>query len=315
MAVAVQRSVVNTGVRPVARPAAGPTLTLPETPDEPIHDINAYSFLFHGEKKIGKTTLLMEEPGVFLLTFDPKQKSLGIMQRYCPNWATFEGYLKLLESRRANYPYTRVVIDGIDIWYRACQNGVCKELGIKHPSEEGWGKAWDMLKERFANAVDRLLALPGGCWFISHSDWREIKTRSGEKVTKLVPLVKAGGEEILVGRVDGWFAYVYDGPERVLIIRGDESTGAGHRIRGHFETPDGRQVVEVPMGNSETEAWANLQRAFRNEQPFITVAETRKPAPPKGGVPVPQRLVLPVRQPVVRVPVVSRTPVVKKMVS
>jgi hypothetical protein len=308
MAVAT-RSVVNTGVKPVARPVARPTFTLPTKPDEPVHDINAYSFLFHGEKKIGKTTLLMEEPGTLLLTFDPKQKSLGIMQRYCPNWATFEEYLKLLESSRASYPYKRVVIDGIDIWYRSCQQKICKDLGISHPSEEGFGKAWDRLKETFATAVDRLLALPGGCWFISHSDWREIKTRDGSKITKLVPLVKAGGEEILVGRVDGWFAYVYDGPERWLIIRGDESTGAGHRIRGHFETPDGRQVVEIPMGNNETEAWANLQAAFDNQQPFATSQEWRTS---KGGVlaPAPKKVVQVVRQPVARVPV-ARTPVVK----
>lgn len=302
MPVLIQRSTVTTGVKPVPTKPLAPTLTLPTSPSEQVHDINAYSFLFHGEKKIGKTTLLLEEPGVLLLTFDPLAKSLSIMQRYCPNWATFEGYLKLLEGQvqNKNYQYKRVVIDGIDIWYRACQNGVCKELGIKHPSEEGWGKAWDMLKERFANAVDRLLALPGGCWFISHSDWREVKTRSGEKITKLVPLVKAGGEEILVGRVDGWFAYVYDGNERTLIIRGDESTGAGHRIRGHFETPDGKPVVEIPMGDSETVAWQNLQHAFNNEQTFTTVREM------KGGA----NANLLVRKPAVRVPVL-KAPVVR----
>lgn len=250
-------------------------VSLPTELSEAIHDLSQYHLLIHGEKKIGKTTLTTVEENVFLLSFDPIQKALELFQRHVPTWDHFMAYLEKLEALVAadKYPYRRVVIDGADIWHRRCQDWVCKKLVITHPSDEEWGKAWSLLKETFSNAVDRLLALPGGCWFISHSTWREVETRSGHKVPKLVPLLSGSAEEILVGKVDGWFAYDYMDTERVLVVRGDERTGAGHRIRGHFLTPDGRMVTEIPMGGDEFESWNNLIAAFNNEQAFATLEE------------------------------------------
>jgi hypothetical protein len=273
----VKRSLIM-GLRKKAR-TLGPAVaavSLPIQRSVPSDSLSDYFILIHGEKKIGKTTLSTVEPGVFLMTWDPFQKALAILQAYMPDWGTFMKYLEALEAaaKAGKYPYKRVVIDGCDIWYRACQTWVCKKLVIDHPNDEGFGKGWDLLKETFANAVDRLMALPGGCWFISHSHWRELETRQKNvKIEKLLPQMKGGAEEILVGRVDGWFAYDYWGEERCLIVRGDERTGAGNRIKGHFMTPDNRPVSEVPMGENEEEAWANLNAAFNNEQTFATMNE------------------------------------------
>lgn len=263
--------------------SSGINVSLPMKPSVPVADLSAYSVLIHGEKKIGKTTLTTVEGDVFLLTFDPPQRAYAVKQRHCPDWKHFIAYLDLLEqkARDDDYPYKRVVVDGADIWYRRCQDYICKKLVIDHPSEEKWGKGWDLLKSTFAKAVDRLLALPGGCWFISHSEWQEVETRRGDKVQKLNPLIKAGGQDILVGRVDAWFAYDYVGEERVLVVRGDEVTGAGHRIKGHFETPAGKAVREIPMGETEEEAWANFLKAFNNEQEFVSVKQRDRLA--EGG--------------------------------
>lgn len=250
-------------------------VSLPTKPSVPSHDINDYHLLLHGEKKIGKTSFATVEEGVFLMTWDPLQKSMSIMQAHLPNWQTFDAYLRALEEkvREGKYPYKRVVVDGADIMYRACQDYICRNLGVSHPSEADWGKGWDTLKETFSKAVDRLLALPGGCWFISHSDWKEVETRKkGRKITKLVPLIKAGGEEIIVGKVDGWFAYCYDEEARLLVVRGDERTGAGHRIKDHFFTPKGERVTEVPMGENEHEAYENFIKAFNNQQEVATLS-------------------------------------------
>jgi hypothetical protein len=262
-------------------PPATTGLSLPSTPSESSDNLSDYYIFIHGEKKIGKTSLAMVEEGSFLLTFDPIQKALRVLQRHVPDWRTFMEYLTLLEqqAKTGKYPYKRIVVDGADIWYRKCQEWVEKKLVVDHVSEEKWGRGWDMLKNGFANAVDRLFALPGGCWTISHSDWKEVETREkGTKINKLLPLMKSGGEEILVGRVDGWFAYDYVGEERVLIVEGDERTGAGHRIKGHFQTPKGRKIREIPMGESEEEAYANLLNAFHNKQTFITIKERNESA-------------------------------------
>lgn len=275
-------------------------VTLPTTVSAVSDELNDYSFIIHGEKKIGKTTLVTQQEGTFLLTFDPLQKSLSILQAHCPNWDTFEAYLKKLEEAAAagTYPYKRITIDGADIWHRLCQEKACRTLGISHPSDEEWGKGWDAVNVLFNKAVDRVLALPGGVWFISHSEWREIQTRkTNVKVTKLVPLLKSKAEDVLVGKVDGWFAYTYDEKRRVLVVRGDERTGAGHRVRGHFVTTDGRPVDEIYMGGSEEEAWANFDNAFHNRQEYATVDElfgiaAPTAAAPKGGTLLKKKLLI-----------------------
>lgn len=286
--VGVPKPAIGVSIRkpggPVADAAAATTagLTLPLKPERSVAGLEDAYILIHGEKKIGKTTMAMVEPNTFLLTFDPLQKFLdNVMQRHVPDWKTFMGFLTLLEQAAAKkeYPYKRVVVDGVDIWIRVCQTFLERKLVVEHIGEDGlWGKGYDMLTYEFSRAVDRIMALPGGVWFISHSNWKEIETRGTRKIIKLLPLMKARAEEILVGRVDGWFAYDYWENRRVLVVRGDERTGAGNRMKGHFLTPDGRKVVEVPMGDSEESAYANLQAAFANKQTFITIAEQEKRA-------------------------------------
>lgn len=254
------------------------TVDLPTERSTPVEDINRYHFLIHGEKKIGKTTLATAQDGVLLLTFDPLQLAYSLYQRHVPTWAHWMAYLVKLESIPYDqFPYTRIVVDGADIWYRRCQTWVCKKLGITHPKDAPWGKGWDMLKETFSESLERLLALPCGSWFISHSAWREVETREKDrKIEKLVPLIKGGGEEILNGKMNGWFAYDYVGQDRVLVILGDERVGAGHNIKNHFLTPSGERVREIPMGADEGEAYANLVNAFNNQQTFAELA--------KGGI-------------------------------
>jgi len=282
-------------------------VSLPDEPSVPSHSLDDYSLLFHGEKKIGKTTLTMEGGGKpLLLTFDPLQQAYSLFQRHVPDWAHFMAYLQLLERRVAEgkFDYTRIVVDGTDIWYRRCQAWTCKILGVSHPQEAEWGKGWDLLKETFSTAVERVLALPCGVWFISHSEWREVQTRKGgPKIEKLMPLMKSGGQEILTGKIDGTFAYDYDGSRRVLCILGDATVMAGHRIKGHFLTPDGRRVAEIPMGNSEEEAYANFIAAFNNEQTFTSLLErdrATQPAPKGTATPAVRRPLLRRPQPVRR---------------
>ncbi len=256
-------------------------LELPTDLSEISDEFEEYTVFVHGEKKIGKTTLAMASAEkTFLLTFDPLQKSYALLQRHCPSWKHLKEYISLLEKAAAKgkYPYQRIVVDGADIMHKRCQKHACKMLGINHPSEEDWGKGWDAVNTEFADLIDRILALPGGKWFISHSTWKEVETRRGKKIEKLVPLMGARAEELLVGKLDAWFAYDYNESDRVLVVRGDERVAAGSRIKGHFLTPGGRSVKEVPMGDSEEEAWENLIAAFENRQKFITLEEREEQA-------------------------------------
>jgi len=244
------------------------TFVLPTKPTKQAADLSDYSVLIHGEKKIGKTSLALEpDPGeVLVVQFDPPQIAYDRMEVVCTTWLKFATTLKALEklAREGKFPYSRVVIDRADVWFQLAQKEACQMLGISHPSEESWGKGWGAVRDVFNDSVTRVLNLPCGKWFICHSDWKEVEGRNG-KVNKLVPNLNNTADEILNGRCDAWFAYAYRGKERVLICKGDERTGAGHRIKGHFRTTDDDAVEEIPMGSSPEEAWEAFLAAFNNE--------------------------------------------------
>lgn len=252
-------------------------LILPRKPTSQSGSLSSYSFLIHGEKKIGKTRLSLEpDPkDTLLLQFDPPQISYKRMEVVCDKWATFRKAMKELERLAAadEFPYKRVVIDRCDLWFQQAEKQTLLDNAITAMDEMPYGGAYKYLEHLFTDAVDRVLRLPCGKWFLCHSTWKEVETRSGSKVVKLLPNLNNRADSILNGKCDAWFAYAYKGSHRVLVIQGDERTGAGHRIEGHFRTTDDEAVIEIPMGTSPQEAYANLESAFNNEMEVTTPYE------------------------------------------
>ena len=242
---------------------------LPTKPTAQSGNLSSYSFLIHGEKKIGKTRLALEpDPKkTLLLQFDPPQISYKRMEVVCQSWTTFRKALKELERLAAedNFPYDRVVVDRCDLWFYQAERQTLLDNAITDMSDMPYGGAYRYLEQLFTDAVDRILRLPCGKWFICHSTWKEVETRGNEKIVKLLPNLNNRADSILNGKCDAWFAYAYKGEHRVLVVQGDERTGAGHRIEGHFRTTDDEPLVEIPMGTSPQEAYANLESAFNNE--------------------------------------------------
>lgn len=255
-------------------------ISIPEKPTKLANSILEYSFLIHGEKKIGKTSLWAQEEGAFFLMFDPEQKALAIRQRQIPDWETLLAYVKHMEKgAKVGWLKIRtIVIDGADIMYQLCFNYMCTKMVIDHPHDENdFGKSWNAIKAEFHNVIRRLMSIPGTATrFICHSKWQEIKQRDGTKMDKLNPLLTGQAEEVLVGLIDVWAAYIYDGPARVLVVVGDESTGAGHRVDHCFRTAfDEQPIQEIYMGKSPKEAYVNLKKAFENFQSYETMAAYR----------------------------------------
>lgn len=248
--------------------AVGPSAVLPDEYAEPCDDFNRYSLLIHGEKKIGKTSIALQGGKVLLLQFDPPQLAYKRMEIVIETWKHYLAVLRNLETAKP-FPYDRVVIDGAEQWYRMAFDHACSTLAVDDPGDEGYGKGWNLVRRTFAEGVDRFLRLSCGRWFTAHSMWREVETRQGTKIMKLLPTLSKQAEEILNGRVDGWFAYDYVEDKRVLIVQGDEHTGAGHRFDEsgfeHFRTPKGRVVREIDMGSSPAEAYQNLMKGFDNK--------------------------------------------------
>jgi len=181
--------------------------------------------------------------------------------------------LKQLESGK--HDFKTVTVDGVHLMYNLGFAWKCKQLGITHPNDENdFGKSWNQVKAEFSSAIYRLLNLPGiAPRFICHSTWRSTKTKRGSEEERLVPILPSQAEEVLVGEVDIWLAYCYDGKDRVMVLEGSEEIGAGHRVDHCFKTPDGRRVRDIWAGESHSDAYANLLAAFENTQPYTTMEE------------------------------------------
>ncbi len=251
-------------------------VSIPTKLSEPSANLREYSVLIHGEKKIGKTTLFAQEKNALFLEFDPPQRALRILQRHVPDWPHFMAYIDLMEQRPGNIE--TLIVDGADLCYQVCFDWCCKKLAIVHPHDEkDYGKSWRFIRDTFEGAMLRILSLDGiAARFICHSKWQEVENRDGKTVEKLVPFLTSQAEEVLNGRIDLWGAYMYHGNKRILVIQGDEKTGAGHRIDTQLRTPEGDAIAEIPMGTDPKEAYRNLLRAFCNKQEYTHVVTSKK---------------------------------------
>lgn len=281
----------NSPQKPANSIRKNPGWKLPTTRRAPVSNPWRYAYLLAGEKKIGKTSFAIEGCDEYVIQLDKPQLAYEIMEDIPKSWRELVMILKALEesAEAGKFPYQRIIVDGIGEAYAMCQEFTCKHFSVEHPSDVGFAKAWHFLRDNFTEWVNRLLRLQQtadcGVVFISHAEWKEVKLRGGETIEKFCPNLAGKCEEVVNGKVDAWFIYDYIGKDRVLIVQGDQETGAGHRIDGHFLTPEGERVREVYMGQNPAEALANFIKAFENKWPYVDYASWKKAHIPKTETP------------------------------
>jgi len=257
-------------------------LSLPKAKSKVSDRFWDYTILICGAKKIGKTSLFSHAERSFYMMCEPGGKGLAIHQRPCTTWKRFVAYVDLLEADKAFSP---IIVDTVDLAYEACLKHVCWEMGIDHPTDAGYGKGWNAVKQEFRTQLTRLGLLKKGSVFISHSAEREVETRSGKSYSKLVPSMSGQAREMMESMIDIWIMYDYVGDERYMQILGDDHVSAGHRLESRFRYTDGTRIKFIHAGDSSQEAWDNLQAAFSNElerpeeEPVKLEPKTEKPVP------------------------------------
>jgi hypothetical protein len=252
------------------------SVSLPSQKSIPSTDLGNYSMLLYGMKKIGKTSLASKFPEAIFLMTEPGAKALSVYQVSVKSWAEFKGYVKLLSE---DEKFQTVVVDIVDNLYAQCFEYVCQKLAIEHPSEEKWGKGWGDIKKEFITEIMALAQCGKGIIFVSHAMEKEVKQRNGDSYHMIAPTMANQAKEVLEGLVDIWAYYTYENKERVLVIKGSDHIGAGHRIENKFRYTDGTAVEEISMGKSAGEAHKNFVKAFSNE---LTKPKTTEGGTDKG---------------------------------
>ena len=224
-----------------AAPAAPDGLALPTTKKEIETDFLRYIVLIYGREKIGKTTLFSQFPDIVFAATEPGTKGISVFEFNAEDggvrdWAIFRTMVDLLVN--TDHQFKGVCIDTADRAYDMCLDWVCANRGIEYPGEtasgdEDWGKSWRAVRTEFMEQIHRLRQAGLGIYFTSHSKETTIRTRSGEKYSRIFPSMSGQARTVIEALVDFFFYAEYvktgQGTERVLICEGDETIWAGAR--------------------------------------------------------------------------------------
>ena len=232
-------------------------LTLPDERTKPMESLEDYSILLYGEEKIGKTSFAAQFTDSIVLLCEPGGRALSIYSREPKNWKELKGYLKLLQTSKR---FRTVVIDTVDMAYQMCYRFICDREGIAHPKEEGFAVAWTMIRDEFQDVMSSFLKLKRGVVFTSHAEEREIKVRTGDSFSRIVPTMSRQARKVIEPMVDMWVYCQHGKTDREFVIRGSDHIAAGHRLELNFVG-----LSKIPMGRSAKEAYVNFVAGFNNE--------------------------------------------------
>lgn len=273
---AVKKKPAQTGgAKKLSTPAASGSVvpikvTLPSELSIPSTNLAEYTWLIHGEPKIGKTSLIAEFEKVLFAMFEPGGKALKIFQTpTIKEWAYMLGVVNELEKQaeEGTLQFSSVCIDTGSKAYDRCLEWTCLRDHIQHPGKvEDYGASWKEVTKAFTDVHTRLAALDLGFFVTAHSRATERQRRTGSKELKIEPMFGGSTDEFYRGIIDIIAYYHTIGEERFLQIRGDDTVVAGCRLQDNFLTPNGDQIKMIPMGNSPKEGHSNIIKAYRNRQ-------------------------------------------------
>ena len=172
---------------------------LPTKKTPPKQDHADLTVLVYGPSKIGKSTWCSRSEGALFLATEPGLNSLDVFQVPIRNWE--ELLTACGEIAEGKHPYKTVILDTVDNAYRMCAEHICQKFKIEHESDLGYGKGYALINNEFYRVLNKLALLPYGLFLISHSQEKEIETRTG-KLTRIVPTLPDKARKIVLGMVD-----------------------------------------------------------------------------------------------------------------
>jgi hypothetical protein len=172
---------------------------LPTKKQKPLTDPMQYTTLIYGPTKVGKTTFASNAPGALFLATEPGTNALEVYSLAIKTWQDL--LAACAELAKGKHGFKTIVIDTIDNAYLFCQEHVCKENGWKHPSDGAYGKGFAAVNNEFRRVMLKLANMPMGLVVISHSQEKDVETRTGT-YTRITTTLPGGANKIVLGLMD-----------------------------------------------------------------------------------------------------------------
>lgn len=234
---------------------------LPFQKSVPETELKKFTVLVYGRPKIGKTTLAAQFEDPLFLCFEPGARALSLYKIEITTWQQFKDVSKELRKSAEGKKFRTVVFDTFAIAYALCSKHVCKEMGIDHPSDSGYGKGWEAVESEFNTEMNKLLLSGKGVILIAHADDKDIEQPDGTLKEMTTPEVSKAAMRFINRCVDlvAYYYYGKDGQRRIR-IEGTSNIVAGNRIEGHFIG-----ISKFDAGTSAQTAYGNFIAAFNNK--------------------------------------------------
>lgn len=152
-------------------------------PNKISSNLKSKIFWFHGEPGTWKTTVASKFPKAFIAGFEVGYQFIdGVRALPMSGWSDMKDLYRQLKLPQVRETYDTIVFDTISSAYSMCYKYALNQLGIKDPTEAGWGKGWRSIKDEWKIIED--IARLGYCIvFISHSKEIEVTDASTKQTT------------------------------------------------------------------------------------------------------------------------------------
>lgn len=172
---------------------------LPTQKTPPKVNLHDLIVLLYGPHKFGKSEMCSKAEGALFLATEAGLNNLDVYQVPIGTWD--ELLVACKEIAEGHHTFKTIVIDTVDNAYRMCAEHVCQKFKIEHESDLGYGKGYALINNEFYRVLNKLALLPYGLFLVSHSQEKEIETRTG-KLTRVVPTLPDKARKIVLGMVD-----------------------------------------------------------------------------------------------------------------
>lgn len=244
-------------------------MPIPALPTEfkmPLSSLSQYTYMFAGDKKVGKTSFCSQFDKHFILEFEPGNADHLVRNSVdVHNWVELEGYIALLQQN-PNYCKT-LIIDDVPTMYRYCIDEVKRHMKVQLYGKLDFA-GWAAIRDIFTNMLDKILKLSCGKIFTAHTETSEIVEQSSGKIYhRIGSNLSNQCNDIMASKTTFDVLLLRESNERIMVLEGDSVYQAGHGLyMGHFMW-NGRHIKKLPMGKSPKEAFSNFNKAFENKLP------------------------------------------------
>jgi len=188
---------------------------LPTEKTQPSIEMNNLTFMVYGKIGIGKTTFCNElsENVLFLDT----EKGTDLQSIFVTPVESWQKFLNVRdEFLRGNHKFEILAVDTVGRLLKECAAHVLGKMGLSHPSEGQYGKAYDKIKFEFDSGIHPLQHSPYGLWFIGHDRTKKIEPAFGSAYDRFEPDLPNYVAPIVTGLCDFIFYMTNGKVEKIL---------------------------------------------------------------------------------------------------